>query len=92
MLLIQAFGPAAVDGAPSRNDELFFSITSTVDSYISLPNKSAEYVEELPSAVVVDFKLVRVIDLTALIRLKEIVESARGLCACLLHILLGLVI
>ena len=39
----------------------------------------------------VDFKLVRVIDLTALIRLKEIVESARGLFSSRLHILLGLV-
>ena len=67
-------GPAG----QTANDRLFYQISSSLDMFFGVNYKAQEFVEVLPQALAVDFGLVRIIDLTALIRLDEMLKAARG--------------
>eukprot|EP01035_Chromulina_nebulosa_P020825 gene20825-26993_t len=71
------YGLAPTTPGNLKSDALFYTITSTVDRFLTLPGRGKEYADELPAAIVLDLVGVKIIDLTALIRLEESVKFAR---------------
>jgi len=74
LILTKETAPDLVTCTP--NDRLFFTITTSLDRLLT--PKILEGVETLPKAIVIDFKLVRIIDLTAMLRLEEMTRNARA--------------
>lgn len=76
---LPALGPAR----EVKGDEEYFRVTTAVDTYSSLPGKTMGYAHELPAAIVLDFFNVKIVDLTGLIRLDELIKNARGTRLCI---------
>ena len=78
LFCFQDYGLAPTTPGNLKSDALFYAITTTVDHFLTLPGRGVEYADELPAAIVIDFADVKIIDLTALIRLEESVRFARS--------------
>lgn len=76
----QDYGLAATTPGNLKSDEIFFKVTSVVDAYTTLPGKAVKYVDELPAAIALDMYSVKIVDLTGLIRLDELIKNARSEC------------
>jgi hypothetical protein len=61
-----------------KGDEVYYRVTTEVDTYSTLPGKVMKYVHDLPAAIALDFLYVKLIDLTGLIRLDGLIKNARG--------------
>ena len=55
-------------------------MTSAVDAYTTLPGKAVKYVDVMPAAIALDMYSVKIVDLTGLIRLDELIKNARSEC------------
>lgn len=76
--MCQDYGLKATTPGNCKSDEIFWAVTTVVDRYTTLPGKALKYVEQLPSAIVLDFALVKIVDLTSLIQIDEITTYARS--------------
>jgi len=76
--LINTREESPIDANSSINERIVYTIAKTVDTVLVVPGKTFEGVDELPDAIVVDFNLVRFIDLTAMIRIDEMCAAVRS--------------
>ncbi len=61
----------------SRSEKIFQHVTTTLDQHLK-PLDQLAVVDVLPSAIVVDMSMLRVIDLTGLLTLEEVLNEARA--------------